>query len=313
VGRTLGELRLADPSNNQSVMALEGPRAPYFRDLDGAACMGGFCLVGATDYRAVTHGVTFWYQAAGSGDEDAEEADGTVTTYYDGAFGRPSDGLARLLHGQVTLMTWALNRKIDELMSCATQRTTRSIPDNYRFSNGILNTQRLKQDLRCTFNLPTTSLATNHIAIGAFNNPSDDGGITLGLTWSRPLDTVPGDPGTVRDLSRVCDPEINSFLIGINLNVSLESQELLTLGTGAASIFHELLHNFGFHHFSGGQRSNDASAYTDRSQAILALEDCMCNLVRNRVLEGNLSELSPELPPFILPDVRLPEQNCQTE
>jgi hypothetical protein len=230
--------------------------------------------VGFNTYKNYVN-ATFWYQSAGGG--------WSGEGYIDGAFTGDS---AILLHASVTLMTWVLAERMDDLMSCAASKTVLEIPSRYVFTDGYtlvpgFDTQKLKRDLEAMFffGIPFST----HIAIGAFNNPAKDGGIKLGVTWSEPLDSRPQNE---KDLSNITS--LGSVLIGINHNVHSDALNLLTLGTSAGSIFHEILHNFGFDH-----GDNKLSSYKDRTKALFALEDCMCNIVRERVNQGNLNSLKP--------------------
>jgi hypothetical protein len=270
------QIALRSPSSGNKVTELAGAHAAKFKDLSTVADCP-LCLVGYATYNNYVN-ATFWYQS--------DLGAWSTTDYNDGNF---SGTTAGLLHNAVTMMSWALKYRMDELMSCAAGKAQVDIPN--RYNTGLINglvTDTLKRDLNYTFFFPEPFSV--HIAIGGFNNPTkvekDSSGniisrtTNLGVTWSRVLDSRPERSLVTEDLPDFIKTD-NSVLIGINQNV--HSDAGFTLGTSAGNIFHELLHNFGFNH-----GDNELSSYADRSKALFALEDCMCKIVKNRVEAGNL-------------------------
>ncbi len=265
------DLRLKDPSNGSMITELAGSHAVLFEELSRVADCP-LCLIGFDTYKNHIN-ARFWYQTSL----------GTIpnSDYNDGTF---SGDDAIRLHAAVTLMSWALSERMNELLSCAVSNARSLIPERYNVPFSLvsqLDAAKLREDFLLAF-FPAEP-STTHISIGAFDNDASNGAITLGVTWSRPLDSRPQE---AQDLSNI--QNLDSVLIGINQNVSTDADKILTLGRSAGNIFHELLHNFGF-----GHNTNDLSSYKDRTIAILAIEDCMCNLVRDRVIEGNLDGLTP--------------------
>jgi hypothetical protein len=243
---------LALPTNSQP-NSLSGSNASVFRRLPGTG--SGLLNDSFTNQSSVI----FWYQAKTGAFTDDQYQD----WYFSGK-------QIHRLTDATTLMTWVLNHKMDDLMSCAYGNTRDDIPGTYRIYGltGIgLNTTQLQLDLKRLF----SSNNNIHVAIGAFNNEQNlDGSYTRGVTWSRPLDSRPTG---AEDLTTV--NVLSSVLIGVNLNANFVVQTYMSVDVMAGVLFHEILHNFAFHHTKSGSQSNDLEVYRTRSKAILALQDCM--------------------------------------
>ncbi|MBP7961844.1 MAG: SH3 domain-containing protein [Caldilineaceae bacterium] len=247
-----------DPSG----YALAGTNGSNFLDLKNVASNG---KASVQEYPTYTT-AHFWYQY--------RPGNWSQGRYRDDAFN--ADEAAAIKTG-VNLMTWVLDTQFDSLMTCATSIDQKVVPNSYIINrNGVrqFDTERFSRDMRLTFR----SNKQVYIVIGAYDDRRDsDGFVSEGITWSSVIDSSPKGLGSLKDIATV-----NNALIGINLNVGPDMKNYNFPFDGpnaAATIFHEILHNFSFNHRVGESPKN--SDYIDRTKSILRLEDCLRDIARN--------------------------------
>lgn len=280
-------LRLDFPEVDKVLNLAGDPASALTNFKEDDPCSDSFCLFPIEAPRLYVT-ADFWYQSGliddyqGGGDEVIHYLE-----YLDGIY--EVESLDRL-KGATTLISWALKDKMDDLMSCASLNASLDIPERYQSQNtDKLDVDKLRNDLTSFF-WPTDN-RTSHIAIGAFEKPSINNSITRGVTYSNVLDVIMGpfylpifgktylhrneSNYTKYELPQILQSSAtNSTLIAINTNVHEDADFELNIWAGV--IFHEILHNFGFDH----------EEYKDRKRAILALQDCMCNVVSDKIKSG---------------------------
>lgn len=149
------------------------------------------------------------------------------------------------------------------LLSCSVAKSRSQIPDKYRNPNGTLNSNIIS-DLRTTLFSQKT-----YIAIGGYEQQIGGGKDASGaFTYSKPLHKLE-----------------DYQLFGLSLNTN--DVQTSNASYIASTIFHEILHNFGF-----GHTSNDPESYKDRSVAILAMEDCMREESDKLKGNGNVAQIN---------------------